>query len=301
VQVFRQGLHSYRELPIRYAEFGKVHRYEPSGALHGLLRVRAFTQDDAHVFVTEDQITDETVRGIELMMSIYRDFGFDDVRVKFADRPARRVGDDDTWTRAEEALKAGTQAAGIEYEFNPGEGAFYGPKLEFVLKDAIGREWQCGTLQVDFVLPERLGASYIAEDGQKHRPVMLHRAILGSLERFIGVLIEDHAGRLPLWLAPVQVVVATITNDSDAYAREVAATLQQAGLRVETDLGSDKIGYKVRQHSLAKVPLIVAVGAREAESGTVSVRRLGESKQESLALGEALALFVEQARAPDLR
>jgi threonyl-tRNA synthetase len=265
------------------------------------MRVRAFTQDDAHIFCTEAQVTEESKAFCTLLQSVYHDFGFDEVRVNFADRPPVRAGEDAVWDRAERALWEAVEAAGLEIQLNPGEGAFYGPKLEFVLKDAIGREWQCGTLQVDFVLPERLGASYIAEDGQKHRPVMLHRAILGSLERFIGVLIEDHAGRLPLWLAPVQVVVATITNDSDAYAREVAAALQQAGLRVETDLGSDKIGYKVRQHSLAKVPLIVAVGAREAESGTVSVRRLGESKQESLALGEALALFVEQARAPDLR
>jgi threonyl-tRNA synthetase len=283
------------------AEFGSCHRNEPSGALHGLMRVRAFTQDDAHIFCTEAQVTAESKAFCELLQSVYHDFGFDEVRVNFADRPPVRAGEDAVWDRAERALWEAVEAAGLEIQLNPGEGAFYGPKLEFVLKDAIGREWQCGTLQVDFVLPERLGASYIAEDGQKHRPVMLHRAILGSLERFIGVLIEDHAGRLPLWLAPLQVVVATITNDSDAYAREVAAALQQAGLRVETDLGSDKIGYKVRQHSLAKVPLIVAVGAREAESGTVSVRRLGESKQESLALGEALALFVEQARAPDLR
>jgi threonyl-tRNA synthetase len=300
VQIFNQHLHSYRDLPLRMAEFGSCHRNEPSGALHGLMRVRAFTQDDAHIFCTEAQVTAESKAFCSLLQSVYHDFGFDEVRVNFADRPPVRAGEDAVWDRAERALWEAVEAAGLEIQLNPGEGAFYGPKLEFVLRDAIGREWQCGTLQVDFVLPERLNASYIAEDGQKHRPVMLHRAILGSLERFIGVLIEDHAGRLPLWLAPVQVVVATITNDSDAYARKVAADLAQAGLRVELDLGSDKIGYKVRHHSLAKVPLIVAVGAREADTGTVSVRRLGEQKQESLALGEALALFVEQSRPPDL-
>jgi threonyl-tRNA synthetase len=301
VQIFNQHLHSYRDLPLRMAEFGSCHRNEPSGALHGLMRVRAFTQDDAHIFCTEAQITEESKAFCELLQSVYHDFGFDEVRVNFADRPPVRAGADEVWDRAERALWDAVEAAGLETRLNPGEGAFYGPKLEFVLRDAIGREWQCGTLQVDFVLPERLNASYIAEDGQKHRPVMLHRAILGSLERFIGVLIEDHAGRLPLWLAPVQVVVATITNDSDGYAREVAAALQAAGLRVETDLGSDKIGYKVRHHSLARVPLIVAVGAREAETGSVSVRRLGEQTQESLALDAALAQFVDESRPPDLR
>jgi threonyl-tRNA synthetase len=301
VQIFKQGLTSYRDLPIRMAEFGSCHRNEPSGALHGLMRVRAFTQDDAHIFCTEAQITEESKAFCELLQSVYHDFGFDVVRVNFADRPPVRAGADEVWDRAERALWDAVEAAGLETRLNPGEGAFYGPKLEFVLRDAIGREWQCGTLQVDFVLPERLNASYIAEDGQKHRPVMLHRAILGSLERFIGVLIEDHAGRLPLWLAPVQMVVATITNDSDGYAREVAAALQAAGLRVETDLGSDKIGYKVRHHSLARVPLIFAVGAREAETGSVSVRRLGEQTQESLALDAALAQFVDESRPPDLR
>ena len=300
VQIFNQQLHSYRDLPLRMAEFGSCHRNEPSGALHGLMRVRAFTQDDAHIFCTEAQITDESKTFCELLQSVYHDFGFDEVRVNFADRPPVRAGSDTTWDRAEQALWDAVAAAGLETKLNPGEGAFYGPKLEFVLRDAIGREWQCGTLQVDFVLPERLNASYIAEDGQKHRPVMLHRAILGSLERFIGVVIEDCAGRLPLWLAPVQVVVATITNDSDDYARKVAAEFERAGLRVEPDLGSDKIGYKVRQHSLAKVPLIVAVGAREAAEDTVAVRRLGEQRQESLALSQALALFVEQSRPPDL-
>ncbi len=300
VQIFNQRLHSYRDLPLRMAEFGSCHRNEPSGALHGLMRVRAFTQDDAHIFCTPEQITDETIGFCELLLGVYRDFGFEDVRVNFADRPPVRAGSDEVWDRAERALQDATAAAGLETNFNPGEGAFYGPKLEFVLRDAIGREWQCGTLQVDFVLPERLNASYVAEDGQKHRPVMLHRAILGSMERFVGILIEQYAGKLPLWLAPVQVVVATITNDADDYARIVGDVLDRAGLRCEVDLGSDKIGYKVRQHSLAKVPILLAVGRREAEQRTVSVRRLGDTRQESLALDEAVALFVQEARAPDL-
>ncbi|MCE3246674.1 MAG: thrS [Geminicoccaceae bacterium] len=300
VQIFNQHQHSYRDLPLRMAEFGSCHRNEPSGALHGLMRVRAFTQDDAHIFCTPEQITAETIAVCDLLKSIYRDFGFEDVFVRFADRPPVRAGEDAIWDKAEHALREATAAAGLETELNPGEGAFYGPKLEFVLRDAIGREWQCGTHQVDFVLPERLKASYVAEDGQKHTPVMLHRAILGSMERFIGIVIEEHAGRLPMWLAPVQVVVATITNESDDYARAVGRALAEAGIRHELDLGSDKIGYKVRQHSLAKVPRIVAVGAREAELGTVSVRRLGEQKQETLALDEAMALFVEESRPPDL-
>ncbi len=272
VQVFRQGLHSYKELPIRYAEFGKVHRYEPSGALHGLLRVRAFTQDDAHVFVTEDQVTGETVRGIELMMSIYRDFGFDDVRVKFADRPARRVGDDDTWTRAEEALKAGTRAAGIEYEFNPGEGAFYGPKLEFVLKDAIGRDWQCGTWQVDLNLPGRLGAYYVDDRSQKRTPVMLHRAIFGSLERFFGILLEHYAGQLPTWLAPVQAVVMNISEKQATFSAEATEFLKNQGLRAEIDLRNEKVGYKIREHTLKRVPYLLVAGDREVESRSLAVR-----------------------------
>jgi threonyl-tRNA synthetase len=300
VQIFNQRQHSYRDLPLRMAEFGSCHRNEPSGALHGLMRVRAFTQDDAHIFCTPEQITAETIAVCDLLKSIYRDFGFEDVFVRFADRPPVRAGDDAIWDRAEQALRDATAAAGLETGLSPGEGAFYGPKLEFVLRDAIGREWQCGTHQVDFVLPERLHASYVGEDGQKHTPVMLHRAILGSMERFIGILIEEHAGRLPLWLAPVQVVVATITNESDDYAREVGRALGRAGVRYELDLGSEKIGYKVRQHSLAKVPLIVAVGRQEAERGTVSVRRLGEQGQESLALDEAVAVFVDESRPPDL-
>jgi threonyl-tRNA synthetase len=301
VQIFNQVLHSYRDLPLRMAEFGACHRNEPSGALHGIMRVRAFTQDDAHIFCAPDQITGESIAFCDLLRSVYADFGFTEVRINFADRPPVRAGSDAVWDRAEAALRAATEAAGLETRLNPGEGAFYGPKLEFVLRDAIGREWQCGTLQVDFVLPERLNASYVGEDGQKHRPVMLHRAILGSLERFIGILIEEHAGRMPLWLAPVQAVVATITNDADGYAQEVGAALAAAGLRHELDLRSDKIGYKVREHALAKVPLLLAVGQREAEQRTVSVRRLGDQRQESLALDEALALFVEEARAPDQR
>ncbi|HET6521660.1 MAG TPA: threonine--tRNA ligase [Geminicoccaceae bacterium] len=298
VQIFNQRLHSYRDLPLRLAEFGSCHRNEPSGALHGLMRVRAFTQDDAHIFCTPDQITAETQAFCELLLAVYRDFGFEEVRINFADRPPVRAGDDATWDRAEAALQAAVAATGLTTHLNPGEGAFYGPKLEFVLTDAIGRDWQCGTLQVDFVLPERLDASYVAEDGRKHRPVMLHRAILGSFERFIGILVEHHAGRFPLWLAPVQAVVATITNDADAYATAVAERLRAAGIRAEADLGGDKIGYKVRQHSLAKVPLIFAVGRREAEEGTVSLRRLGGREQEILALDEAVALTVGEATGP---
>jgi threonyl-tRNA synthetase len=270
------------------AEFGSCHRYEPHGALHGLMRVRAFVQDDAHIFCTEDQITSETKSFCELLLAVYKDFGFEDVAVKFSDRPPVRAGSDAIWDKAERALMEASRAAGLDPKLNPGEGAFYGPKLEFVLHDAIGRDWQLGTLQVDFVLPERLGASYIAEDGQKHRPVMLHRAILGSLERFIGVLIEDHAGRLPLWLAPVQVVVATITNDADGYAAEVAEACKAAGLRVAMDRRNEKINYKVREHSEAKVPAILVVGAREAEGRSVAVRRLGGQAQEVLALDKAV-------------
>ncbi len=293
VQVFRQGLHSYKELPIRYAEFGKVHRYEPSGALHGLLRVRAFTQDDAHVFVTEDQVTDETVRGIELMMSIYRDFGFDQVRVKFADRPARRVGDDDTWTRAEEALKAGTRAAGIEYEFNPGEGAFYGPKLEFVLKDAIGRDWQCGTWQVDLNLPGRLGAYYVDETSQKRTPVMLHRAIFGSLERFYGILLEHHAGKLPTWLAPVQAIVMNISEKQGNYAAEATEFLKNQGLRAEFDLRNEKVGYKIREHTLKRVPYLLVAGDREVESRQLAVRTRSGKDLGAMPLEEVAARIAQ--------
>ncbi len=298
VQIFRQGIKSYRDLPVRMAEFGSCHRAEPSGALHGLFRARAFVQDDAHIFCTEDQITAESIAFCRLLMSIYRDFGFEDVTGKFADRPPARVGDDAIWDRAEAALADATQAAGIEVVMNPGEGAFYGPKLEFVLRDAIGRDWQCGTLQVDFVLPELLDAAYVGEDGDKHRPVMLHRAILGSFERWIGVLIEHYAGRLPLWLAPLQVVVATITNQTDAYARQVLAALAAAGLRAELDTRNQTIAYKVRAHSVIKVPLILVVGKREAEAGTVAIRRLGAKDQEILALGEAVNRLEAEARSP---
>ena len=284
VQIYRQGIKSYRDLPLRMAEFGSCHRNEPSGALHGLMRVRAFVQDDAHIFCTEDQITSETEAFCALLQSVYRDFGFDAVSVKFSDRPAKRAGSDETWDKAEAALRAATTAAGLNTTLNPGEGAFYGPKLEFVLKDAIGRDWQLGTLQVDFVLPERLDAAYVGEDGGKHRPVMLHRAILGSFERFIGILVEHYAGRLPMWLAPVQAVVATITNEADAYARTVYDALRAAGVRVELDQRNEKIGYKVREHTLAKVPVLLAVGAREQADGTVAVRRLGSKAQETVAL-----------------
>ncbi|MEN8261700.1 MAG: threonine--tRNA ligase, partial [Pseudomonadota bacterium] len=299
VQIFRQGIKSYRDLPLRMAEFGSCHRYEPSGALHGLMRVRAFTQDDAHIFCTEDQITSETEAFCELLLSIYRDFGFTDVVVKFSDRPEVRAGEDAIWDKAESALLEATKAAGLEYTLNPGEGAFYGPKLEFVLRDTIGREWQCGTLQVDFVLPERLDASYVGEDGVKHRPVMLHRAILGSFERFIGVLIEHYAGRFPLWLAPVQAVVTTITNDADGYAVKVHRALVEAGIRAELDTRPEKINYKVREHSHAKIPVMLVVGAREAEAGTVAIRRLGGKDQEILALGDALHTLKAESQPPD--
>ena len=298
VQIFRQGIKSYRDLPLRMAEFGSCHRYEPSGALHGLMRVRAFTQDDAHIFCTEDQVTSETKELCDLLLKIYGDFGFTDVVVKFSDRPKVRAGDDSVWDKAENALKDAVDAAGLEYSLNPGEGAFYGPKLEFVLRDAIGRDWQCGTLQVDFVLPERLDAEFVAEDGQKHRPVMLHRAILGSFERFIGILIENYAGRMPLWLSPTQVTVATITNAADEYGAEVVATLRAAGLRAELDARNEKINYKIREHSLAKVPAIFVVGAKELEERTVAIRRLGGKDQEVLALTEAVARLTEESAPP---
>jgi threonyl-tRNA synthetase len=301
VQIFKHGLKSYRDLPLRIAEFGKVHRYEPSGALHGLLRVRHFTQDDAHIFATEDQITEECVRLNEQMLSIYRDFGFEDVRIKFSDRPAKRVGSDAVWDKSETALKRAVEAAGLSYELNPGEGAFYGPKLEYVLRDAIGRDWQCGTIQVDLNMPMRLGAFYIGSDGEKTVPVMIHRAMFGSLERFTGILIEHYAGHLPLWLAPVQAVVATIVSDADEYAAEVLEKLKKAGLRAEADLRNEKINYKVREHSLAKVPVLVVVGKREAEERTVSVRRLGSQEQQVMKLDAAVGMLADEAVPPDLR
>ena len=301
VQIFRQGIKSYRDLPLRMAEFGSCHRNEPSGALHGIMRVRAFTQDDAHIFCTEDQITEESVKFCALLQSIYADFGFDDVRVKFSDRPDVRAGDDATWDRAEAALTDATHAAGLDTVLNPGEGAFYGPKLEFVLRDAIGRDWQCGTLQVDFVLPDRLDAEYVGEDGNRHRPVMLHRAILGSMERWIGILIEQYSGRMPAWLAPVQIVVASITGSANDYAREVAARAAAAGLRVETDLRNEKISYKVREHSVMKVPFILAVGGREAEAGTVALRRLGSNDQQVLDANETILMLRDESLAPDMQ
>jgi threonyl-tRNA synthetase len=307
VQIFKHGLRSYRELPYRVAEFGTVHRYEPSGALHGLLRVRAFTQDDAHIFCTEEQIADECMKINDLILSIYADFGFEDVVVKLSTRPDKRVGSDDLWDRAEAAMavvldRIAAQSGGrIKTGINPGEGAFYGPKFEYVLRDAIGRDWQCGTTQVDFNLPGRFGAFYIDADGSKKTPVMIHRAIFGSLERFLGILIEHHAGHFPLWLAPVQAVICPITSDSDDYAREVAELCRRAGLRVETDLRNEKINYKVREHSLAKVPALLVVGKKEAGERAVSIRRLGSEKQTVMPLDAALASLADEAIAPDLR
>lgn len=300
VQVFRQGLKSYRDLPMRLSEFGSCHRYEPSGALHGLMRVRQFTQDDAHIFCSEAQIAAETKSFIDLLMGVYKDFGFTDVVIKFSDRPETRAGDDSVWDKAEGALLEATRALGYEPILNPGEGAFYGPKLEFVLRDAIGRDWQCGTLQVDFVMPERLDATYIGEDGHRHRPVMLHRAILGSFERFIGILIENYAGKFPLWLAPEQVSVCTITSDADDYAYEVMAELEKRGLRASLDIRNEKINYKVREHSLAKTPVIIALGQREADERTVSIRRLGEQGQKVFSLDAALDALSAEAAMPDL-
>lgn len=298
VQIFRQGVKSYRDLPLRMAEFGSCLRYEPSGALHGLMRVRAFTQDDAHIFCTEDQINTETIAFCNLLMEIYRELGFTEVHVKFADRPKVRTGTDEIWDKAEVALREAVEATGLAYTLNPADGAFYGPKLDFSLRDAIGRDWQCGTLQVDFVMPERLGAAYVGPDGARHPPVMLHRAILGSLERFIGILIEQDAGHFPLWLAPLQVVVATITRDGDAFAGEAYAALKAAGLRAGLDTTGEKIGFKVRHHSTRKVPVLLVVGKREARDRTVSLRRLGGREQEVLALGEAVDKLAEEARAP---
>ncbi|UWQ03673.1 threonine--tRNA ligase [Aliiroseovarius crassostreae] len=300
VQVYNQGLKSYRDLPLRMAEFGSCNRYEPSGALHGIMRVRGFTQDDAHIFCTEAQIEDETKLFIEFLSDIYKDLGFESFSVKFSDRPEKRAGSDEVWDKSEAALMAATKAAGCDFDLNPGEGAFYGPKLEFVLTDAIGRDWQCGTLQVDFVLPERLDANYIGEDGAKHRPVMLHRATLGSFERFIGILIEEHAGKLPFWLAPRQVVVAAIVSDADEYVHEVVAQLKAQGVRAEADVRNEKINYKVREHSLGKVPVILACGMKEVEERTVSMRRLGEKHSKVLSLDEVVADLAGEATPPDL-
>ncbi|MBL0317822.1 MAG: threonine--tRNA ligase [Alphaproteobacteria bacterium] len=298
VQIFNQGTKSYRDLPLRMAEFGACHRNEPSGSLHGIMRVRGFAQDDAHIFCTEDQITAETISFCNLLREVYKDFGFEEFKIKFADRPEKRSGTDATWDKAEQALRDAVSAAGLECTINPGEGAFYGPKLEFVLRDAIGREWQCGTLQVDFVMPERLDANYIGQDGNKHRPVMLHRAICGSLERFIGILIEHYAGHFPLWLAPVQVAVCSITNEVDDYAKDVHQALVDAGLHTVLDINSEKINYKIRFHSHAKVPVIIAVGKNEREERTVSIRRLGSTNQEVLALSEAIGKLKAEAAIP---
>ena len=301
VQIFNEGLKSYRELPIRMAEFGSCHRYEPSGSLHGIMRVRGFVQDDAHIFCTHEQITPETTAFCKLLLACYKDLGFEEVRVKLATRPESRIGSDAVWDQAEKALAEATSAAGLDYVLNPGEGAFYGPKLEFVLRDSIGRDWQCGTLQVDFNTAERLGAAYIAQDGNRHAPVMLHRAIVGSLERFIGVLIEHFAGKFPLWLAPVQVTVATVVADADPYAHEVVRALKAAGLRVALDTENQTVNYKVRQHSLAKTPNLLVLGRREAENRTVTLRKLGVEKQESLALEAAISILAAEAVPPDLR
>jgi len=301
VQIYNQGLKSYRDLPLRMAEFGSCNRYEPSGALHGIMRVRGFTQDDGHIFCREDQIETETAVYIKFLSEIYADLGFEHFKVKFSDRPDTRSGSDDVWDKAEAALLNATRAAGIEPEMNPGEGAFYGPKLEFVLTDAIGRDWQCGTHQVDFVMPERLDANYVGEDGVKHRPVMLHRATLGSFERFIGILIENHAGRLPFWLSPRQVVVASIVSDANDYVVEVAENLNAAGIRVETDLRNEKINYKVREHSVSKVPVILAVGMKEVETETVSMRRLGSKESKVLEMDKVVLDLSIEAQPPDLK
>ena len=299
IQIFKQGMKSYRDLPLRMAEFGSCHRNEPSGSLHGIMRIRGFVQDDAHIFCTEDQITSETVDFCALLKDVYKAFGFTEIKVKFSDRPAKRAGEDATWDKAEAALKDAVNTAGLEYTLNPGEGAFYGPKLEFVLRDAIGRDWQSGTLQVDFVLPERLDATYIAPDGSKQRPVMLHRAILGSLERFIGILIEEYSGKFPMWLAPTQVVIATITEAADEYARQIHGELLKAGIRADLDIRNEKINYKVRDHSLHKIPLMFVVGAKEKETQSVSVRRLGSEQQQVTGFSEALAALVAEAGMPE--
>ena len=298
VQVYKQGLKSYRDLPLRVAEFGKVHRYEPSGALHGLMRVRAFTQDDAHIFCTEDQITEESKKVCDLVLSIYKDFGFENVSIKFSDRPEKRVGNNDVWDKSEAALREAMEATGLKYTLNPGEGAFYGPKLEFILKDAIGREWQCGTLQVDLNLPERLGGHYVAEDGQKHNPVMLHRALFGSLERFTGILIEHYAGNLPLWLAPIQAVVTPITSDINEYAERVFLSLKNKGIRVEKDLRNEKISYKIRENSLKKIPYQLILGKNEMEDNSITLREFGNDKQEKIKFEKLNDFFQKKCMMP---
>jgi threonyl-tRNA synthetase len=298
VQVFNQGLKSYRDLPLRLAEFGSCHRYESSGSMHGLMRVRGFVQDDAHIFCTEDQIEQECAGFISLLSSVYRDLGFEKFDIKLSTRPDVRVGSDEIWDKAENALQKAIESLGLPYEINPGDGAFYGPKLDFKLTDAIGREWQCGTFQADFNLPVRLDAEYVGEDGMKHRPVMLHRAVLGSFERFIGILLENYAGKLPFWLAPRQVVVASIVSDADPFVHEVVSALRKAGVRAEADVRNEKINYKVREHSVGKVPVILAIGMQEVEGRTVSVRRLGETRTETIGLDSAIATFGFEALPP---
>ena len=298
VQVYKQGIKSYRDLPLRVSEFGKVHRYEPSGALHGLMRVRAFTQDDAHIFCTEDQITEESKKVCDLVLSIYKDFGFENVSIKFSDRPEKRVGSDDIWDKSEKALKEAMEATGLEYSLNPGEGAFYGPKLEFVLRDAIGREWQCGTLQVDLNMPERLGGNYVSNDGAKKNPVMLHRALFGSLERFTGILLEHYAGKLPAWLAPVQAIIAPITSELNEYADEINEQLKNNGIRVQTDLRNEKISYKIRENSLKKVPYMIILGKKELAERSVTLRTLGKEDQEKINVEKLNDFFEKECMMP---
>ncbi|MEM7071891.1 MAG: threonine--tRNA ligase, partial [Pseudomonadota bacterium] len=298
VQIFKQNIRSYRDLPLRMSEFGSCHRYEPSGALHGLMRVRAFTQDDGHIFCTEDQIISESQTFCELLKLVYKDFGFEDISVKFSDRPDKRAGSDEVWDKAEKALEEATQASNLEYRLNPGEGAFYGPKLEFVLRDAIGRDWQCGTLQVDFVLPERLGAYYIDSQGQKRRPVMLHRAILGSFERFIGILIEHYVGRFPLWLAPVQIMIASISESSNEWVAHCLKKMLDARLRAKSDIRSEKINYKIREHTVNKIPIIAIVGEREANSAQLTLRYFGQKTQQTLTLEDTILQIQKQGSMP---
>ena len=298
VQVYKWGMKSYRDLPLRISEFGKVHRYEPSGALHGLMRVRAFTQDDAHIFCTDEQVTEESKIVCDLILSIYKDFGFEEVSIKFSDRPENRVGSDEIWDKSELALKKAVEATGLEYTYNPGEGAFYGPKLEFVLRDAIGRDWQCGTLQVDLNMPERLGGTFIGEDGQKHHPVMLHRALFGSLERFTGILLEHYAGNLPLWLAPVQAVVAPITSEIDSYANEIYNQLKSSDIRVDLDTRNEKINYKIRDNSLQKIPYMLIVGKQEQENRSISIRKFGSKEQEIIKFENLTDFFEKKCMMP---
>ena len=300
VQIFNQGLKSYRDLPLKLSEFGKVHRYESSGSLHGLMRVRSFTQDDAHIFCTENQITEESLKVTKLILDIYKAFGFENVILKYSDRPAKRVGDDKLWDKAEAALLEAVKASKLDYSINKGEGAFYGPKIEFVLRDTIGRDWQCGTLQVDLNLPGRLGATYIDKDGIKKNPVMLHRALFGSLERFIGILIEHYAGKLPLWLAPKQVAILPISQEFDDYAKKVSAELDKNKIRNIIDLKNEKINYKIREHSLSKTPILMICGSKEQENQSITLRRLGQEKQDTLPLNEAVNLLVKESLAPKI-